>query len=78
MNGAEIEDVSEYFIFHNAQPNWITTVDEYTLSGNEFFVMGDNRKKSLDSRTFGPINKDKITAKFSFKLNAIRYWLFLF
>ena len=29
----------------------------------KYFVMGDNRKHSLDSRSFGPIRKEKITGK---------------
>ena len=36
---------------------------EYILGDNEYFVLGDNRNNSLDSRTFGPIKKDKILGK---------------
>ncbi|PIZ98471.1 MAG: signal peptidase I [Candidatus Komeilibacteria bacterium CG_4_10_14_0_2_um_filter_37_10] len=34
-----------------------------TLKENEFFVLGDNRRNSLDSRRIGPINKDEIRGK---------------
>ncbi len=34
-----------------------------TLKENEYFVLGDNRNKSLDSRSLGPINKDSIRGK---------------
>ncbi len=33
------------------------------LSDDEYFVMGDNRMFSFDSRNFGPIPKDKIIGK---------------
>lgn len=33
------------------------------LQQNEFYVLGDNRDHSLDSRTFGPINRDSIIGK---------------
>lgn len=34
-----------------------------TLQSNEFFVMGDNRTRSLDSRVFGPITKESFVGK---------------
>lgn len=33
------------------------------LSEDEYFVMGDNRMFSFDSRNFGPIHKDKVIGK---------------
>ncbi len=33
------------------------------LADNEFYVMGDNRPSSLDSRAFGPIKKDQIVGR---------------
>lgn len=35
----------------------------YTLADNEYFVMGDNRAHSSDSRLNGPVKKDNIEAK---------------
>lgn len=38
--------------------------DEFScLAPNTFFVMGDNRGNSCDSRTFGPISRDAILGK---------------
>jgi len=42
----------------------ITTGNEIIeLKENEYYVMGDNRNKSLDSRNFGPIKRDSIIGK---------------
>ncbi len=34
----------------------------YTLKDNEFFVVGDNRDHSTDSRVYGPIDRSQIKA----------------
>ena len=34
-----------------------------TLSGNEYYVLGDNRNSSKDSRGFGPVDKSLITGR---------------
>lgn len=41
----------------------------YELKPNEYFVMGDNRNNSSDSRGFGPITRDAIIGE-----ALIRYW----
>ena len=45
-----------------------TAADPITLKENEYFVMGDNRNDSTDSREIGPIPKNKIQAKVSHNL----------
>ena len=35
----------------------------YTLGEDEYWVMGDNRENSLDSRYFGPIRTEDVTSK---------------
>lgn len=42
--------------------------DEVTIKNNEYFVMGDNRYNSYDSRRFGPINKKDIMGKVEFRI----------
>lgn len=39
------------------------------LAANEYFVMGDNRANSLDSRYFGPIPANQIVGRV-----VLRYW----
>lgn len=41
------------------------------LGEDEYFVMGDNRENSLDSRYIGPIKRDWITGKYLFGIPLI-------
>jgi signal peptidase I len=41
---------------------------ESVIPPNEYFVMGDNRNRSQDSRFFGPINRDRIDGKAWFRI----------
>lgn len=38
-----------------------------TLGEDEYFIMGDNRNHSVDSRAFGPININEIYGKVAFR-----------
>jgi signal peptidase I len=35
-------------------------VEKFTLSSDQYYVMGDNREDSIDSRNYGPITNDAI------------------
>jgi len=49
--------------------NFLKDGEAYTLGPNQYFVAGDNRKNSSDSRDFGPIGKEKLIGRAFF-----RYW----
>jgi signal peptidase I len=42
--------------------------DGMVIPPNQYFVMGDNRNKSQDSRTFGPIGRDRIDGRAWFRI----------
>ncbi|MEK7655777.1 MAG: signal peptidase I [Patescibacteria group bacterium] len=63
-------------VFNDSDPNGFTlpeqeyleqlvtaTTRDVTLKSNEYFVLGDNRTASLDSRYFGPVTKDAIVGR---------------
>ena len=59
-------DPSKFFIKRIVGlPGEDVTVDgrEWKLNESEYFVMGDNRLQSLDSRTFGALPRDHITGR---------------
>lgn len=41
---------------------------EVILGDDEYFVMGDNRENSMDSRMFGPIKKENILGTTDFRI----------
>lgn len=87
----QIKD-GEVMIFNEAHPAGFALDEKYlpsdlqTLSQSEakvpvgpeeYFVLGDNRNASKDSRSFGPVNKNFITGKVLFRgwpLNEITFF----
>jgi signal peptidase I len=43
--------------------NWPASGQDQLILPDQYFVMGDNRNHSSDSRTFGPITRDSILGK---------------
>lgn len=83
MPGEEVQiKDGEVFIFNKENKEGITldesylpediktygmTSDKVKLGENEFFVLGDNRNSSKDSRSFGPVNRSYIIGKVLFR-----------
>ncbi len=59
----EIKDNKIYINDKVIEDKYITNtgdVEKITLKSDEYFVLGDNRLVSKDSRDFGPVTKDEI------------------
>jgi signal peptidase I len=75
LPGETIDFSGREVIITNLNGNSFTLPEEYvqkeksnlpnpvTLTGSQYFVMGDNRLESLDSRTWGPLEKKDIIGR---------------
>ena len=69
LTGFEIVNNPYNVTFFVPPADWDTEIgvkgsfDEMTLGYNQYFVLSDNRKASDDSRLWGTVNKEEISAK---------------
>ena len=59
QEGSQVLDESEYLSTDIFTPGEIKVI----LSGNEYFVLGDNRYASADSRRWGPLPRENIIGR---------------
>ena len=67
INGEMVEELNEPAIDVNVHDHY-TEMAAYTLGEDEYFVMGDNRGNSNDSRRVGPISRSMIKGHVSFSV----------
>src|SRR5260370_27317689 len=69
INGHKLDEpyLPEAWTTFNNPPPW-SEGDGAVIPPNEYFVMGDNRNRSQDSRVFGPISRDRIDGRAWFRI----------
>jgi signal peptidase I len=69
INGRKLNEpyLPEYWTTLNNPSPW-SVGDGQVIPANQYFVMGDNRNKSQDSRIFGPIGSDRIDGRAWFRI----------
>lgn len=66
--------VSEPYIVQPWSDSWPPSGQEQKLGPDQFFVMGDNRNHSSDSRMFGSINRNQIEAQASLRVFPLSHF----
>ena len=74
INGHRLEEpyLPEAWIYSTDWP--CGGCDGKVMGSNEYFVMGDNRNRSQDSRFFGPITRDRIDGKAWFRIWPLEHF----
>ncbi len=53
-------------------PDPVNDISRFKLTRDEYFVMGDNRPRSVDSRRYGPIDRDRIKSRVPPSTDTVR------
>ncbi len=54
------EEIKEDYVKNKES---VSELDEITLGDGQYFLLGDNRPESMDSRSFGPVSKEVIRGR---------------
>jgi signal peptidase I len=75
INGHKLDEpyLPEAWTTLNNPPPW-SVGDGAVIPPNEYFVMGDNRNRSQDSRIFGPISRDRIDGRAWFRIWPLNHF----
>lgn len=63
INGKRLEESYLRSTVYTQGGTFLADNQDYTVKAGEFFVMGDNRIASSDSRSWGAVRKEKITGR---------------
>src|SRR6476660_9491070 len=75
INGHKLDEpyLPEAWTTLNNPAPW-SVGDGAVIPANDYFVMGDNRNRSQDSRIFGPIGRDRIDGKAWFRIWPLNHF----
>jgi signal peptidase I len=74
INGRKLDEpyLPEAWIAYTDWPS--NNSNGQVMGANQYFVMGDNRNRSQDSRIFGPITRDRIDGRAWFRIWPLNHF----